>query len=128
MHIRKQYHFRRSSQGLLAWDVTKLIEDSAGLTVKEVKLDKIKELDECFWYDEGGSEPTCRNIVEHIKLIEAADLLYPIILSNDGRVMDGMHRVCKALLEGRKTILVMQFNKDIPPDYINVNPEDLPYD
>ena len=33
--------------------------------------------------------------------IEETDLEYPIILAADGRVMDGMHRVCKALLEGK---------------------------
>jgi hypothetical protein len=29
-----------------------------------------------------------------------ADLAFPIILSSDGRVMDGMHRVTKAATEG----------------------------
>lgn len=128
MPIRKQYHFRQSPQGLIAWDVTKLIEKSANLIIKEIKLEDIKELDECFWYDLGGAEPTCRNIVEHIKLIKVTDSQYPIILSHDGRVMDGMHRVCKALLEGKTAIHAVQFDENIPPDHIGIDPDDLLYD
>ena len=125
---RKQYHFRASQNGLLSWDVSRLIEKSSGLPVKSVSLSDIRELDECFWYDLGGASPTCRNIVEHVKLIQATDLQYPIILSKDGRVMDGMHRVCKALLQGLKCIKAVQFNHEIPPDFINREPNELPYD
>ena len=35
-------------------------------------------------------------MIEHIHLMDAADLAYPIILSSAGRVMDGMHRVAKS--------------------------------
>lgn len=31
-----------------------------------------------YWYELSPLQPTCRNIVEHMKLIEAADLTYPI--------------------------------------------------
>jgi hypothetical protein len=34
--------------------------------------------------------------------LEEVDLSYPIILGPDGRVMDGMHRVARAILEGRR--------------------------
>ena len=125
---RKQYHFRASQSGLLSWDVTRLIEKSSGLPVKLVSLSDIRELDECFWYDLGGASPTCRNIVEHVKLSQATDLQYPIILSKDGWVMDGMHRVCKALLQGLKCIKAVQFDHEIPPDFINREPNELPYD
>jgi hypothetical protein len=41
--------------------------------------------------------------------------------------MDGMHRVCKALIEGRETISAVRFEEDPEPDYINVHPDSLPY-
>lgn len=53
---------------------------------------------------------------------------YPIILGFDGRVMDGMHRVARALLEGRTTIKAVQFEDHPEPDYRNCHPDDLPYD
>ncbi len=57
-----------------------------------------------------------------------ADLAYPIILDPYGRIMDGMHRVVKALTEGRKTILAYRLSELPPPHHINVHPENLPYD
>ena len=72
--------------------------------------------------------PTCRKIAEHGRLIEAADLAYPIIVDNEYRVMDGMHRVCKALNLGAKTILAYRFPELPEPDYIGVSPSELPYE
>jgi hypothetical protein len=57
----------------------------------QIPLSEIRELDEPFWFSLEAS-PTGRAIIEHARLIEAADLAFPIILSSDGRVMDGMHR------------------------------------
>jgi hypothetical protein len=60
--------------------------------------------------------------------MQDCDLAFPIILSNDGRVMDGMHRVCKALLQKHNEIEAVRFIEDPEPDYIGVHPDDLPYD
>ncbi len=91
-----------------------------------MKLDSIREIDEKFWFGDKNDEPTCRAIVEHVRLIQEADLALPIILSSDGRVMDGMHRVAKALLEGYETIEAVKFSQDPEPDYEDVQPDALP--
>ena len=96
------------------------------LSTIQVPLSTISELDKPYWFDHGYI-PTCRNIAEHARLINEADLAYPIILSSDGGVMDGMHRVAKAAMEGRKTISARQFSQDPEPDYVGVDPDDLPY-
>jgi len=93
-----------------------------------VPLRLIRELDEPFWFGGGSDAATCRAIVEHARLIGAADLRFPIILSSDGRVMDGMHRVAKAALLGHETIDAVQFASDLEPDFVDVQPEDLPYE
>jgi hypothetical protein len=54
--------------------------------------------------------------------------LNPIILGADGRVMDGMHRVARVLLEGGTTITAVRFAEPPEPDYGNCRPENLPYD
>ncbi len=42
--------------------------------------------------------------------------------------MDGMHRVCKALVEGEEKIKAVQFVDDPVPDYEDIqSPDDLPY-
>ena len=86
-----------------------------------------RELDDAYWYRE-ESKVTCRAMVDHIRLILDSDLACPIILSADGGVMDGMHRVGKALLEGRDTIEAVQFELDPEADYIDVKETDLPYE
>jgi hypothetical protein len=92
-----------------------------------VPLSAIRELDEPHWAHERVRQLTCREITGHVRLILDCDLAFPIILSSDGRVMDGMHRICKALLQGLEDIEAVRFVTDPEPDYIDVHPDDLPY-
>lgn len=126
--MRKQFHFRPSERGLQAWDVVRLVALSKDLPRFRLALSAIFELDEAYWFSGGAREATCRAVVEHARFIEEADLSFPIILSSDGRVMDGMHRVGKALLKGDLDIEAVRFVRDPEPDYPGVNPDDLPYD
>jgi len=125
--VRKQYHFWPGERGLDAWDVDRLIELSSALPVREVALDSIDEIDSVYWFDDRTDRPTVRRVVDHLRLIEDVNLSHPIILGVDGRVMDGMHRIAKALLEGRSTISAVRFATHPDPDYRNCRPEDLPY-
>ena len=59
--------------------------------------------------------------------MDAADLSFPIILSADGAVMDGRHRVLKALLQDRDHVEAVQFDEDPEPDHVGLGPDDLPY-
>lgn len=126
--MRKQYHFRNSEQGLLAWDVDHLISLATELEAIEYPVSAIAELNEPYWYDSEGSKPTCKSIAEHMRLVQETDLAYPIILCPAGRVMDGMHRVVKAFLEGRRCLLAYRLPVLPEPNYIGVAPDDLPYD
>ena len=125
--MRKQYHFRRSGEDTMIWDVDRLVELSSDLPRRMVPLSSIRELDEAYWGNDDGPGMTCRQVVEHMRLIEEADLSFPIILCSEGRIMDGMHRVAKALLEGREEIEAVRFEEDAPPDYMNRKASDLPY-
>lgn len=124
--MRKQYHSRLSDGRLLIWDVHRLVELAKVLPVKTVSLSSIRELDESFWFD--GESPTCREVAVHAKLIAETDLKYPIILSAEGRVMDGMHRVCKAFINNSDTLSAVQFEVNPAPDYIDADIQTLPYD
>ncbi len=125
--MRKQYHFRPSERGTLAWDVDRLVAISKDFPRIQISLTAIRELEEPFWFGMDDT-PTCRAVVEHARLIEAADLNFPIILSSDGRVMDGMHRVGKALMLQRPTIEAVRFPEDPDPDFVNVHPNELSYE
>jgi hypothetical protein len=121
--MRKQYSFWPSESGVDAWDVDRLVELSRDLPVAQVPLASIWELDTAYW-----SQPlTVRDVADHVRLVQAVDLSYPIILAVDGRVMDGMHRVVRALLEGRETIAAVRFDVQPEPDYRDCDPDTLPY-
>lgn len=125
--VRKQYHFRPSARGLHAWDVDRLIALAAALPEQAVPLLEIVEVDTAYWFDH-GYEPTVRAVVEHVRLVNEADLSHAIILGPEGGVMDGMHRVGKALLLGHSTIPAKRLQVLPYPDYTDLQPGDLPYD
>ena len=53
----------------------------------------------------------CDNLFEflvHYKLVENADLSFPIIINNMGQVIDWRHRICKAILLWKKEIDAIQ--------------------
>ncbi len=122
--MRKQYNFWEGD----AWDVDRLVELSARLPVTDVALASIPEVDSTYWFNGSDELPTVRNIVDHVRLIQAVDLSYPIIMSASDRVMDGMHRIARAILEGLATVKAVRFITDPEPDYINCRLADLPYD
>ena len=127
MKLHQQYHFRDSESGLLAWDVLKLIELSNNFAIIHVPLQEITELNENYWFSL-GELPISKNIAAHAKQIYESDLSYPIILCPQGRIMDGMHRACKALIEDKTTIAAVKFTELPPPDHIGKQPEELDYE
>ena len=123
--MRKQYYLRASRRGLLAWDVDRLVQLASKLPRKHVRLSEIRELDET-WLGE-DERPTWRALLEHVKLIDEANLSFPIILAANGAVMDGMHRVAKAVRQGRTEVEAVQFEEDPEPDHVGLGPQELPY-
>lgn len=125
--MRKQYHFRRNSGGGLdAWDVDRLIALVADQPTEELPLERVIELDTDYWFDHGYA-PTVRAVVEHFRLMTEVDLRYPIVVDPEGRVMDGMHRVARALADGRTTVLARRLVAMPDPDFRDVRPDELPY-
>jgi hypothetical protein len=124
--MRKQYHFRKVGNDTHIWDVHNLVELTKNFKVKEIPLSEIMELEEPYWYPD--SHPTTQEIIEHMQLIQEADLAYPIILCSEGRLMDGMHRVGKAKILGKELISIVQFDLDPKPDFINIDEDNLIYD
>lgn len=124
--MRKQYFFRQSPRGLLAWDVDRLVSLARDLPVRAVPLTEIRELEDRFFGED--EPPTWRSFASHVRLVAEAELAYPIIRAADGVVMDGMHRVTKALVLGREAIDAVQFVADPSPDHVGCRLDDLPYD
>jgi hypothetical protein len=100
----------------LLWYTEGLWQKAEKLTPFEIEVASIKELDENCWF--GSTPPTLREVLLHHERIQKADLDYPIILNHDGSLMDGGHRLCKAVLQGRTRIRAVQFPTMPDPDEI----------
>ena len=63
------------------------------------------------WYDLSTYKISCEDLFDfmtHYKFVESADLSFPIIINNKGTVLDGRHRICKAILSWQKKIKAIQ--------------------
>jgi len=106
-----QPYDQRIYNGDGAWVIGNLIMQAEHLPIQEMPLEHLNILDLTL------SGSTMRDIVMHTKAILDADLNYPIILGEDGDVLDGRHRIAKALLEEKDTIKFVRFVKNPTPDY-----------
>ena len=109
-------HSRPIPGGRAFYLTERLWQLSASLPVESVPIDSIAEFDQDCWFGEGPV--TCRMVATHAGRIQNADLSHPVILSADGGLMDGGHRISKAWLEGSTTINAVRFTVDPDPDYI----------
>jgi hypothetical protein len=110
-------HSRMTERGRAIWLTERLWELARDLPRQTITIAKIKEFDQNCWFGPENA-PTCREVAKHAQRIAAADLSFPIILSADGGLMDGGHRICKAWMSGNTEILAVQFVQDPEPDQI----------
>jgi hypothetical protein len=106
--------FTLEIEGLtLVWDVEHLISKTKNLGSFQWEIPS-SFLEEYSWGDEHPST--------HLQRVLDANLESPIIIW-DGIVLDGCHRVCKALAQGRNTISAVEIVNIPPPkDSLDSNP------
>ncbi len=109
-------HSRLTKEGRLVWFTERLWSLAHDLPVRQVSIAQIAEFDQNCWFGK-TAPPTCRAVAEHARRISDADLRYPIILSAEGYLMDGGHRIAKAYLLQLDIISAVQFLQDPEPDY-----------
>lgn len=97
-----------SQLGKHSWSVARLIQLSSHLEVMEIPL---KHLNVFNTYN----KVTLREMVSHMRATQACDLRYPIILDEDGEILDGRHRIMKSLYLGKETIKAVRFDKNPSP-------------
>ena len=120
-----QKHSRAARGGRAVWYTERLWTLSAELPVEEVAIASMAEFETDCWFGV-GRVPSVRAVAEHAARIAAADLSYPIILSADGRLMDGGHRLAKAWLAGATHVRAVRFREDPAPDEFRREPSKLP--
>ena len=94
------------------WFISRLIEKAKDLPEQEMPITGLN------LYELSPKIKSIKSFVGHIKKVLDADLSFPIILDDEGYVMDGRHRVAKALLEGKETIKFVRFEETPTPDFV----------
>lgn len=92
------------------WDL------AADLPVTRVAIESVAEFDRDCWFS--GRGPTIREVADHVRRVQSADLSHPVILNADGGLMDGGHRLVKAWLAGETTIACVRFAVTPQPDWV----------
>jgi hypothetical protein len=99
------------SIGNKSWSIPRLFELSRSLPVFSIPIDHIN-------VSQRYHELSLRDLVMHMKAVKKADLKYPIILGEDGELLDGRHRIMKAILKGHKSLLAVRFQENPYPDEV----------
>lgn len=100
------------------WFIQSLIKATKDLPVIEVPLSKLeKHFNINAWFH-GDNKPTLRELISHYQRAEQSDLSYPIIISEEFGLMDGLHRILKAHLSGQTTMLAVTLLETPTPDYV----------
>ena len=90
------------------WSVARLIELSRDFEVFSIPL---KGLNVYYTY----ADLSLREMVTHIEAVNNADLKYPIILDEDGELLDGRHSIMKAMLNRDESINAVRFDENPSP-------------
>jgi disulfide oxidoreductase YuzD len=109
-------------RGTNCWSVTDLWELSKDLTpffLPISSFDYQLEKDSWFSYidDKGNSMiqlPNLKALIQHYKRIMEADLIYPIILCPENKIMDGVHRLAKYHVLNIPQVKCVRF-EEMPP-------------
>lgn len=83
--------------------VSDLVISSANLKPFELKVKDV------FLNYESPCKNSLPSFIEEMKKVMDADLSFPIILSPTNYILDGKHRIAKAIIEGKKTISAVRF-------------------
>jgi hypothetical protein len=110
-----QKHSHPIAGGRAFWYTERLWQLAQALPVLSVRVDSVPEFDQNCWFTD---PPSCRQVAEHARQIFEADLEFPIILSADGRLMDGGHRLARAWLMAIEEVKAVRFEVDPEPDYV----------
>ena len=102
-----KYDIQYCSIGKYKWSVARLITLSKDIKVMTIPLDHLNVYN-------SYENLTLREMVTHINAVMDADLSFPIIMDEDGIIMDGRHRIMAAMQRGEKSIKAVRF--DVNPE------------
>lgn len=106
--IKNTYH-----EGKKVWYAETLMNASKGLPVKNLPITN-KLLDTKIEW----TLNTFFDFKNHLERIKNCDLKYPVIVGPKGHIIDGYHRLMKAVMLNHKTIKYVKLDKMPPHDFM----------
>lgn len=89
------FYYQRAGK---VWKVSELIEATKDNPVQCISVEDFIEHD-LFW-----NTPTLKDISRELKQVLDSDYSYPIIIDENNNIIDGVHRIIHANLDGIKEI------------------------
>lgn len=102
------FETQRCRNGNFDYSVARLAMLAADLEVMDIPLAHM----DLYWQ---SNVMTLREMAGHVQAVNDADMSKPIIMNADGEILDGRHRIMRALVEGRETIKAVRFEDDPRP-------------
>ena len=93
------------TRGTRVWLTIKLIAASEPLETIDLHINSI-DMGIDVW---SGSLKCMYDFMDHYQRIEDCDINHPVIMDNEGGVINGWHRIVKAWSLGKKTIKAKRF-------------------
>ena len=94
-----------------SWSVARLIKLAEEFPAYEVPVFTFPT-----WIWPWEDDQSLDSFINHAHRVQNADLSIPILISPSGAIIDGMHRLCKAILEKKETVKVKYFKELPSPD------------
>ena len=103
-----RYHYERN------WNLDDIWALSENLPVSKINVSELWDTrySKVFCWQLHGEEMTNEFFLHHLERVLNADLSYPIILSEENYILDGVHRLMKCKHLGIEKINYVKFTKD----------------
>jgi len=107
------------------WLVDELWENAKELPVEYMPVEAlVGQLNGTCWTD-GDEDVTPQWVLGHTRRILKADLNYPILINSENMILDGIHRLCKAVIEGKVEVAVQRIDP-LPTPTFSTSVDDAP--
>jgi hypothetical protein len=106
-------HENTFTSGKKVWFVANLIDRSKDFVPFDLPLAAIYAGSEVW-----ESVSSAYGLAKQMRRVLDVETSHPIILDQEGFIMDGWHRVARALIDGKSTIKAVRFTETPPHDYL----------
>jgi len=102
------------------WKLERIWELSRDLVVEEIDPNTLwnERYSKAWCWQHEGEKIDNEFFLHHMERVINSDLTYPIILSEENYIFDGVHRLVKCKLLATTTIRCVKFQKDPEPNLV----------